>query len=92
MITEKDKHIIFNARITPYSRENKIDFRDGEVSIKIRSVPAEGRANKALIEFLSILLSIPRRNISIRQGFASRNKVIELEGITKDEFLEIINK
>jgi uncharacterized protein YggU (UPF0235/DUF167 family) len=43
--------------------------------------PVEGLANDALIAFLSRELEIPRRNVCIVSGFASRTKVVEISEV-----------
>ena len=45
------------------------------------TAPAEGgRANEALMQLLARAWQIPRRDLSIVRGFASRNKVVRVAG------------
>jgi hypothetical protein len=90
MVTEKDGFILFDVKVTPHGREDKIFLNNGEINIRINSAPVEGRANKAVKEFLSVLLSVPGRNITILRGLSSRHKLIKVLGMTKKEFLRII--
>jgi uncharacterized protein YggU (UPF0235/DUF167 family) len=41
----------------------------------------DGLANEALMDFLSQALEIPRRNVCIVSGFASRTKVVEISEV-----------
>ncbi|SVC02341.1 uncharacterized protein METZ01_LOCUS255195 [marine metagenome] len=54
------------------------------------SPPVDGAANKACIRFFSKLLGVSPSEISIVQGFSSRNKTIEIIGLTEKQFLEIL--
>jgi uncharacterized protein YggU (UPF0235/DUF167 family) len=49
-----------------------------------------GRANEALIEFVARRLSIPKSCVHIRSGVSSRRKVLQVEGCSKERFLEFL--
>ncbi len=51
------------------------------VKIKLRAPPVEGRANEALIEFLSARLDLPRRGLSLVRGDTSRQKLLRIDGL-----------
>jgi uncharacterized protein len=53
---------------------------------KVRvTAPAEaGKANAAVLTLLAGALDLPRRNISLTSGQASRNKVVALEGLSSE--------
>lgn len=67
------------------SKNEVIGPHNGAVKIKITAPPIEGRANEAIIEFLSELFNIPKRSIQLYRGNSSRNKVFELEGVTPEQ-------
>ena len=48
------------------------------------------QANKACIRFFSKLLGVSPSEITIVQGFSSRNKTIEVVGLTEKQFREIL--
>lgn len=72
-------------RVVPGARSPGIAGRYGR-AWKVRvSVPAEGgRANEAVLELLARALEVPRRDLRLTVGAASRDKVITLEGMTQD--------
>lgn len=90
MISEKSGFLSADIKVVPGSSINKLDLKDGMVYLKIKAPPVEGRANKAAVDFLSKLLSIPKKNISIIKGENSRNKIFRLEGITMDGFMSVL--
>jgi uncharacterized protein (TIGR00251 family) len=56
-------------------------MRAGAILVRLAAPPVDGAANAALIAFLSEVLALPRRNISIVSGDKSRDKRVRVEGI-----------
>lgn len=56
-----------------------------QLKIAVHAPPLEGRANAALIEFLSATFSLPKNAIALATGESSRSKVFALSGITLAE-------
>ena len=76
MTKQSNEGYIVNIRISPNAKKNEI-IRDGEIfKIKITAQPIDGKANKALIEFLSKNLKIPKTSIKILKGETSKEKTI----------------
>ena len=66
-------------KVTPNARKNQIAGWVGDkLKIKISKPPEKGKANKELIKYLSEEWKLPRNCISIKQGFKSREKTIEI--------------
>jgi len=59
-------------------------FHNGAVKLKVAAPPAEGAANEEIVDFLSSLFSIKKRDVIIEQGTLSKIKVIFLNGVTPD--------
>ncbi|MEK7116400.1 MAG: DUF167 domain-containing protein [Patescibacteria group bacterium] len=71
--------IRITIRIIPNASKTEIVERNGTFwKIRIAAPPIDGRANKALIEFLSETLNCSKSHIRIIKGFASREKIIEV--------------
>lgn len=83
MIKETKDGLIVNIKISPHSKKNKIIKEKEFVKIKITAQPIDGKANKALIEFLSKNFKIPKTSIKILKGETSKEKTILFE--TQDE-------
>jgi uncharacterized protein (TIGR00251 family) len=55
------------------------DPRAGRVlKLRIAAPPVEGKANRAVILFLSAWLDVPRSSVSLLRGESARLKVVEL--------------
>jgi len=76
---EKDGDIIINLRIIPRAGKSAIQGLHGDaLKIRIQAPPVEGKANQALVKFLSKHWNIPRSDIKILSGVTGRNKRIRL--------------
>ena len=79
MIKETKDGILVNIKISPNSKKNEI-IKDGDIiKIKITAQPIDGKANKAVIEFLSKHFKIPKTSIKIVKGETSKEKTILFE-------------
>ena len=74
------------VRLTPNARRDAFDGRmpiaDGKTAVKvsINAVPEDGKANKALIDFLAKSWNLPKSSFSLLSGQTNRVKVILIEG------------
>lgn len=71
------------VRVTPRAPKNQISgiMANGIVKIRLNAPPVDGKANQALIHFLSEVLEIKESNIQIVAGDTSRTKIISFIGI-----------
>ena len=77
MLVKQSKDGIFvNIIIVPNSSINDIVLEDEFVKVKITAQPIEGKANKALIEFLSKKFKIPKTSIEIVKGETNKEKTL----------------
>jgi uncharacterized protein YggU (UPF0235/DUF167 family) len=56
--------------------------RDGRLLVRVTAPPVDQAANDAVISLLAAALTVPRRAARIVTGTTSRNKTIEIEGLT----------
>jgi hypothetical protein len=68
------------VRVTPRARRNEIVEILSDLTVKIRltAPPVEGKANKALIKYLSEVLEIPASKIDIVAGDTGRDKIVSI--------------
>ena len=75
-----------NVRIHPGARKNAIHgLHDGALKISLTTPPVDGRANEALIAFLSDQLRIPKARITLLTGATSRSKTLRIATLTGPE-------
>ncbi len=63
------------------SRTRVVGEHDGLLKIQLAAPPVDGEANAALIEFLGKLLGVPRRQVELLAGDASRRKRLVIHGV-----------
>lgn len=66
--------------MTPRARRNEVAeiLNDGTIRIRLTAPPVEGKANQALIEFLSEILEVPKSHIEIVAGETGRDKLVSI--------------
>lgn len=61
---------------------------DGSVEVRLTAAPLEGKANDALVAYLSKRLGIPKASVHVVGGAKSRNKLVELAGVSVAQVFE----
>lgn len=83
------------VQITPNAKKTEvIGVLDDALKLKLQAQPIEGKANEALIKFLSKTLSVPRSALTITHGQTSKKKLIEVVSatLTPDEVEKLLVK
>lgn len=63
------------------SRTRVVGEHDGQLKIQLAAPPVDGEANAALVEFLAKALGVPKRQVTLVAGDASRRKRVHVQGI-----------
>jgi len=81
-------------RVTPRASKNEIAeiLSDGTVRVRLTAPPIEGKANAALIDFLSDVLNVSRSNIDIVAGINGRDKLVTILDLDVDTVHDRIMK
>jgi uncharacterized protein (TIGR00251 family) len=88
-IRETSKGLLLPVRAVPRASKNEIQGVHGDaLKVRLQAPPVEGKANQALIRFLSDTLDIPRSQFSIASGETVRNKAVLVTGISKAELIK----
>lgn len=86
--TTKDG-LLINLKISPNASKNAI-IKDSEIlKIKVTAQPIDGKANKALIEFLSKIFKVPKTYFEIIRGETSKEKCVLIKNIDETKVNEI---
>ncbi len=74
--------------VQPRARRNEIaGVHDQALKVKISAPPVDDAANRAVVEFFSDLLDIPKTRITIISGDRSRRKTVRINGLSVPDFL-----
>jgi len=75
--------VAFKVRIVPRAARSEACGVHGDgLKIRLQAPPVEGRANRALVDFLAAELGVRRSRISIVAGETSRTKRILVRDVT----------
>jgi len=80
-------------RVQPRAKRNEISgiLVDGTVKIRLTAPPVEGKANKALLDFLAIVLKVPASKIEIIAGHTGRKKLVSILDLDAKTVQERLN-
>lgn len=72
--------VYISVKVRPRARERKLEeIAPAEYRMSVLSPPAQGRANKEVIEILASAFALPKSRVKIIKGEKSRRKVVCLE-------------
>ena len=74
-----------NVWVIARSSRNIIQRTPGGLRVRLTAPPVDGAANDALVSLLAERLGIAKRDISVVHGATSRQKIVEVNGITAAE-------
>ncbi|KAJ9704009.1 hypothetical protein PVL29_005339 [Vitis rotundifolia] len=77
----------------PGSKVSSItDFDDEELGVQIDAPAKDGEANAALLDYISSVVGVKRRQVSISSGSKSRDKVVIVEEVTLQGVFDALDK
>lgn len=81
-----EKRVLLQVRVQPRASKNKVvGWREGVLYLHLTAPPVEGLANEACVKFLAEKLGVQRSRITLVSGEKSRNKVLQIEGLGREE-------
>jgi len=73
--------VILDLHVQPGASRSEFAGRHGErIKVRLAARALDGKANEALIEFLSKHFKVPRRSVRILSGLKSRQKRVQIDG------------
>jgi uncharacterized protein (TIGR00251 family) len=86
-VHETHRGLEVRLHVQPRARRCEIaGVFDGALKVKVTAPPVDDAANRAIIELFSSLLDIPKSSLRILAGSKSRDKILEIRGVSLDEF------
>lgn len=71
--------MIIKAKVKLRAKEEEIEKdENGDFIVRVKELPVEGRANKAVMRIIAGYFNVPASSIRIVSGFKSRQKTIEI--------------
>lgn len=76
----------FAVKVHPRAKKSAVTGAVGDaLKIALTAAPVEGKANRACVEMLAEVLSVPRSSVSIAAGESSRQKVVRVAGLSAEQ-------
>ncbi len=75
-------------KVLPNAKVNQIEMQPNRMICRLKEKAMDGKANQALIRYLSEVLDVPQRCVSVVRGEKSREKVISIETLSEAEIEE----
>jgi uncharacterized protein len=76
------------VRVQPRAQRDEVaGERDGRLLVRVTAPPADGKANAAVRKLLAKRIGVAPGKVTIVRGEASRNKLIEVEGLDDAQLL-----
>lgn len=91
-VTQRDGSVRFTVWVKPRSSRSRVEGtrEDGSLVVALEAPPVEGAANAGLIRLLAGALGVKKAAVRIAAGQNARRKVIEVEGVTREDVLALI--
>ena len=90
--TETAEGAIINVKAQPRSSKAGVDGLLGDaVKVRIKCAPVDGKANAALLRFLAGKLGVPKKDVELCSGAASRDKRVFVSGVTVEKIIELLS-
>jgi uncharacterized protein len=72
--------MILNVEAKPNAKKNEYSVVNGNtIKVRIKAPPVDGKANEAIVAYLSEILKIPKLKISLLKGTTSKFKRFEID-------------
>ena len=80
--------MLISVKVIPRSKKNSVEWESGEgerLRVRLTAPPVDGAANEALVGFLAERLGVPKRQVVVVRGATSRQKVVEVAGVSLED-------
>jgi uncharacterized protein (TIGR00251 family) len=79
---------LLSLRVHPGAGKNEvIGFTGGVLQVRVAAPPVKGKANRELTAFLSQALGVSKSSLTIVKGHTSRNKVLAIDGLSREDII-----
>lgn len=91
-LKRQGESLLAPVRVFPLSNRNELSIEADGLRARLTAPPVEGAANEALIALLAERLGLPKRAVRVARGATGRQKVIEISGLSGEEFWKRLQK
>lgn len=82
-----------SIRVSPRASRDEVDgFRQGALVVRVTAPPVDSAANDAVVRVLAGAIGVPKRDVSIVRGLRSRDKQVEIAGLSDAQLADRLAK
>jgi hypothetical protein len=90
-IRETGTGLAVPLHVQPRARRTQIaGIHNGALKVKVSAPPVDDAANRAIVEYFSKILGLPKSHVRIVAGQKSRDKLLHIDGISLQTFQALI--
>lgn len=90
---EASGNIVLGLHIQPGAKKTEIAGLHGDtLKIRLAAPPVDGKANECLIAFLAAELEVPRAQVELASGAASRRKRLRINGASAEAIARFLTR
>lgn len=90
-IRQTTEGLLVRLHVQPRAKRCEIvGIHNSALKVKVTAPPVDDAANRAIVEYFSSLLGMPKSNIQITAGLKSRDKTIQIKGIALLSFIRAL--
>ncbi len=68
------------VRVKPNARVSELEqMSDGSWHARLKSPPAEGKANAELVQLVARHFDVPKRRVTLKSGQSGRTKLVQID-------------
>jgi uncharacterized protein len=87
-VNETSAGLTVRLHVLPRAKFSEIvGLHNGALKVKVTAPPVDDAANRAIIDFFSSLLGISKSSLKILAGGKSREKVLQIKGLSLVGFM-----
>lgn len=90
-LKESKNCLLLDVIVAPKSSRNVIigEYQD-RLKVALTAPPVDGKANKALVDFIADLANVSKKQVTVIRGMTSKKKTLEITGIKLTQLLKAL--
>jgi uncharacterized protein (TIGR00251 family) len=77
--------------VQPRARHTGVcGLHNGALKLKVSAPPVDDAANRAIVDYFAKALDLPKSRLRIAAGHRSRDKVLAVDGVSRQRFFEVL--
>ncbi len=90
---QQDGSLVLTVYIQPRASRTRISGLHGEaLKLCITAPPVDGRANRAVVEYIADFFNLPKKHVTITSGLQSRTKRLTIDNISLATARELLDR